>query len=402
MATKKYNDLKKYVREDIPLMFNEINVLKKHFSRVINIFEGNILPPYEILIHPSSICNLNCKWCIGSYVSSKKNKDELLDNNLFNEDNMDRIIDSVINYKKIGYDYETNIYKEFKIENVSFSGITGEPFVANKSLIMAINKLCDAGIKTGIFTNGVLIKKEMFDTLIKLKYLLISIDAGNNKTYSALKCNGKDLEVYDNLLDTIEELIKYKKKKKSNLEINVGYIINQYNYDQLYDLAVKLKSIGVHYLRFKTDIASLLNMNDFQRKESKKQIERIKRELSDDNFDVVEIHNVLDDRSKKRLHNKCFIHYLMGNISADGNVYPCNYHPKKNGKYYDSAIKESFQSIWENIMNYEIDKDIPNICPPVCDPFKNRTNLLLEKAYEIYNNKGIDYLKKCIENIEVK
>ena len=55
MATKKYDDLREYVREDIPLMFNEINVLKKHFSRVINIFEGKILPPYEILIHPSSI-----------------------------------------------------------------------------------------------------------------------------------------------------------------------------------------------------------------------------------------------------------------------------------------------------------------------------------------------------------
>ncbi len=402
MAIEKYDDLKKYVREDIPLMFNEINVLKKHFSRVINVYEGNILPPYEILIHPSSVCNLNCKWCIGGFVSSKKNKDELLPNNLFNVDNMNKVVDSIINYKKIGYDYETNTEKEFKVENVSFSGITGEPFVANKSLLSALNKLCDAGIKTGIFTNGVLIKEDMFDTLIKLKYLLISVDAGNATTYSKLKCDNKDFQTFDELLETMEKLIKYKNKKKSKLEVNVGYIINQFNYNQLYDLAVKLKKIGVHYLRFKTDIASLLNMNTDQRIESRKQIDKIKAELCDDKFDVVEIHNVLDDRSKQRLHTKCFVHYLIGNISADGNVYPCNYHPKKNGIYYDSAITNSFENVWENIMNYDADKDIPNICPPVCDPFKNRTNLLLEKAYEVYKEKGLDYLKKCIDNIEVK
>ena len=59
------NKLINEIRYVIPLEFNEILVLKKHFSRIINLFNKNILPPYEILIHPSSLCNLNCKWCIG-------------------------------------------------------------------------------------------------------------------------------------------------------------------------------------------------------------------------------------------------------------------------------------------------------------------------------------------------
>ena len=33
----------------------------------------------------------------------------------------------------------------------------------------------------------------------------------------------------------------------------------------------------------------------------------------------------------------------------------------------------------------------------MCDPFKNRANKVLEIAYEIYIEYGVDYLKKCID-----
>ena len=46
--------------------------------------------------------------------------------------------------------------------------------------------------------------------------------------------------------------------------------------------------------------------------------------------------------------------------------------------------------------------DPAKICPAVCDPFKNRANKLLEMVYDIYCDKGIDYLKKCIEHTELK
>ena len=93
---------------------------------------------------------------------------------------------------------------------------------------------------------------------------------------------------------------------------------------------------------------------------------------------------------------------MIGNISADGNVYPCNYHSKPNGYYFNSAITEDFGQIWDDIPENIIDKDIPSICPEVCDPFKNRANKLLEITYEIYRNKGIEYLKKCIEHTSSK
>lgn len=397
-----YKELDEIVREDLPIRFNEFDLLKTHFSRIINLFEGNILPPYEILIHPSSICNLNCEWCIGSFVANKKNSEKLLDNKLIDLNNMKKIVNDILSYKKEGINYLNGEKEVFRVKNVSFSGITGEPFIAKESILYAIDKLSENGIRVGAFTNGALIEREMYDTVLKMGYILISLDAGNSKTYSKLKCLNKNSNVFDKVINTIRELNIRKKEINSSTDINIGYVINHYNYTEIYSVAEILKSIGVHYLRFKTDIASLMNMTENERNFAKSEIMKAKKDLEDDYFTIVEIHNVLDDRKKTRNFSKCFVHYLIGNISADGNVYPCNYHPKPNGYYYDSALEKSFGTIWDEIPNNSIDKQIPKICPAVCDPFKNRANKLLEMAYDIYCDKGIDYLKKCIEHTELK
>lgn len=397
-----YDDLDGYVRFDLPRRFNEFDLLKTHFSRIINVFNNNVLPPYEILIHSSSICNLSCEWCIGSFVANKKSCDKLLKNNLFELDNMKKVVDGILGYKKMGKDYLTSEEKEYKVENVTFSGITGEPFIAKESILYAIDKLSSNGIRVGVFTNGTVIEPEMYDTVLKLGYVLISLDAGNKSTYSKLKCMGKNEKMFDKVIETIEGLSKLKQRINSNTDINIGYVINSYNYDELYDVAVILKNAGVHYLRFKTDIASLMTMSNEQREIAKNQIEKIRTELINDKFDIVEIHNVLDDRKKSREFSHCFIHYLIGNISADGNVYPCNYHPKPNGYYYSSAIENNFSSIWDNMLDTDIDKSLPDICPEVCDPFKNRANKLLEITYNIYKEKGLEYLKNCINHTDQK
>lgn len=397
-----YNELDDFVREDLPMQFNEFNLLKKHFSRIVNLFEGKILPPYEILIHPSSLCNLNCEWCIGSFVANKKKSNELLKNNLVDLNNMKKLVNGILSYRKNGVNYWTGEKEEFKVENVSFSGITGEPFVAKESILYAIEELAKNGIRVGVFTNGALIEKNMYDIILQMGYILISLDAGSTSTYSKLKCLNSDSDVFDKVMNTIKELNQRKKEINSSTDINIGYVINHYNYKEIYDAAIKLKSIGVHYLRFKTDIASLMNMTDEERKIAKNEIIRIKENVEDNYFKVVEIHDVLDDRKKTRNFKKCFVHYLIGNISADGNVYPCNYHPKPNGHYYSSAINNNFGQIWNEISHNTVDKEIPEICPAVCDPFKNRANKLLETAYDIYRRNGIEYLKKCIEHAENK
>lgn len=394
------NELKEVVRNDLPGRFCELDFLKRNWSRILNVFDGNILPPYEILIHSSSICNLYCKWCIGNHVADKQSKEALLDNNLNDLENMKKVVSGILNYKKVGKNYDNGERQEFKVENVSFSGITGEPMVSKEAILYAIEELSNNGLRVGMFTNGTLLTEETHSTILKMAYVLISVDAGKETTYSKLKCDGRNLKMLNMVFDNIKALSDKKKIYNSKLDINVGYIINQYNYNEIYDLAKKLKGLGVHYFRIKTDIASEMLMNEEQIKEARKQMEDVKKLLNDENFEIVEIHRLGDEKQKKRNFDKCFIHYLMGAISADGRVYPCNYHPKKNGYFYDSAINKDFGEIWDNLMKYDIDMNIPNICPDRCDPFKNRTNKMLEVAYKIYKEKGIEYLKECMDEIE--
>lgn len=394
------NELRKVIRNDLPGRFCELDFLKRNWSRILNTFDGNIMPPYEILIHTSSICNLYCKWCIGNHVANKQSKEGLLENNLDDLENMKKVVSGILNYKKIGKDYENNTDIEFKVENVSFSGITGEPMVSKEAILYAIDTLSSNGLRVGMFTNGTLLTEETHNIILKMAYVLISIDAGNEQTYSNLKCDGKNLKMLNKVFNNIKALSEKKKIYNSNLDINVGYIINQYNYNEIFELAEKLKGLGVHYFRIKTDIASEMIMNEEQVKEAKKQIEKAKQLLNSENFEIVEIHKLGDEKQKKRNFDKCFIHYLMGAISADGRVYPCNYHPKPNGYSYDSAIDKDFGEIWNNLMEYNTDKEIPSICPDRCDPFKNRTNKMLEVAYKIYKEKGIEYLRECMDEIE--
>lgn len=233
--------LNETIRQDLPGRFSELDFFRRNFSRIVNIYEGNIMPPYEVLIHPCSYCNLSCKWCIGSYVTRDINKDKLLETKLNQVSNMKKIIEGILNYKKEGKDYISEKTSIFKVENVSFSGITGEPMISKDAISYAIKELKKSGIRVGMFTNGVLITPDIQKEILKMDYVLISIDAGNAKTYIRLKCNGKENGTFEKVLNNIESLSKQKEKNNSQLDINIGYIINQYNYEQVYELAKILK-----------------------------------------------------------------------------------------------------------------------------------------------------------------
>ena len=149
------NPLMGFVRKDIPDTFNEVSVLRKHETRFLHALDSDtVLPPYEIIIPPSAVCNLQCQWCIGGRVleekDSYKNSDRL-PSFLIDPGNMEKVIRDVVNYKRDG----------FGVENVSFSGITGEPLVAKKSFIRAVNILKENNVRVGIFSNSVLIDDEL-------------------------------------------------------------------------------------------------------------------------------------------------------------------------------------------------------------------------------------------------
>ncbi|PHU31417.1 hypothetical protein CSW65_06465 [Streptococcus agalactiae] len=98
------------------------------------------------------MCNLKCAWCIGQNITEDKN--DPINNTLMEEGVLSTLVDSIISYRKeVVIDDKKKI---FSTKRVSFSGITGDPLIAQRVLIPQIAKLQENGIETGMFTNGLL------------------------------------------------------------------------------------------------------------------------------------------------------------------------------------------------------------------------------------------------------
>lgn len=384
------------IKTNIPGNFNEAYNFAKRKELMLCIRNNVVVPPYEVLIHPSSYCNLTCEWCIGEYVTTEesvndlevhykpKNKNLVLDNNISNPDVMLELIRNITSYRKrVCCTLEgVDIDKEFRVENISFSGITGEPLVAKKAVKAAIEELFKNNIRIGMFTNGLLIEKDDLDTLTKMSYINISLDAGSNEVYARLKCSGNKSHnlLFDNVLSKINMLVEYKKNTGRDIEVNCSYLIYPENFELLYETAIKLKALGVNKLRLKRDIYGHRLLDSTQRSIYRDIIHNIKQELVDDMFNVIEVHDIDNVSEQVRDFSSCFIQHMMASVGSDGKMYPCNYHPKKNGYMFGNLLTKSFEEIWISDERLNIVREIPSICPKVCDPFKTRSNRLYEKV----------------------
>jgi hypothetical protein len=84
---------------------------------------------------------------------------------------------------------------DFRVHNVSFSGLIGEPLVARMALVPAMSYLVDHDLRVGIFTNGVLMDDRVIDTFVRIAYVHLSLDAATGETYTGLKFRGRQAGV---------------------------------------------------------------------------------------------------------------------------------------------------------------------------------------------------------------
>ena len=404
-----FESFKKYLRTDIPGIFNEIFILKKHRGRFNYVLNTDIvLPPYEVIIHPCSRCNLRCKWCIGGNVPTEKGETKAdlqrLPSTLTDPSKMERLIKNLLSYKKTVTTTEDNkeIKKTYGVENVSFSGLVGEPFVAKESFIRAVELLTEQNIRVGVYSNGTLLDDELIEALLKIAYINIDIDTGRASTYSKLKYRGdskKGKALFNRLVKNIKKLVEARDKSRtSSLEINASYVLYPGNYKEIYEAAKLLKELGISNLRMKQDDSGQNLLSKEQIVKANKLIEKIDR-LVDEKFNFIRIHRLNNPSEMRRTVDSCMITDLIGAIGSDGNVYPCNYHPRPGGFSYGNALEEDFQQIWEGEERKKIKQKLPSICPKVCDPFKNRANKLFAAIKEYQMRYGKEKTKKLINKI---
>lgn len=383
------NVFAKFIRQggDDPRNY-EFNILSKRWGHIKSILLGDtIIPPFEIEMQTSSRCNLSCAWCIGENIQSM-NEVTRLPNNIIPE-NVLKITQSIIDYKK----------GDLGIEVVKFSGFIGEPLVNKKATLMAMDHLNSNNIKVGLFSNGVLLAdQEVQDTVINNDYVHISLDAGTAETFAFTKSKanydfGKNN--FELILKNISLLANLKRQKSANAAINVGFIINQYNYKEIYAISKKLKEIGADSIRFKCDIVDNHNFEVEQMKFISEQMYNAKKDLQCDKFDVIQIHSDDEIKNLQRCNfEKCYSHYLWGTVGSDGNIYPCDHTTFPGAPHYGNAINRSFKDIWEGPLRRQIVAGIPAVCHKICSPFALRINYFLNEIKKIMDEKGVEFVEK--------
>lgn len=398
-----HNPLVGLVRADLEGRFNEADILKRQWDRIQAASQGIIVPPFEVLIHPSSACNLLCVWCIGDHIplhadgktlEASKQSVERLPDTLRDPGNMRRLIDGIIQYKESilldGDDYQ------FRIENVQFSGLIGEPLASRSAILAVVPILAAANIRTGLFTNGILLNDECFTVFQELNYINVSVDAGRSETYDLLKSRRKGADTLSLVLRNIEALTS-RRSTATTLEVNASFVLFPENHHEVYLAASLLKERGVRVLKIKQDISGKRLLSTDQRKATAELLDRIERDLVDSTFRLYRIHDIDDYAAGRREFANCRVTNLMASVGSDGNLYPCNYHPRPHGIAYGSAVERPFKEIWEGTQRAIMRKSLPHVCPDVCDPFKNRSNRLLEAVDDFAARVDNDTLRSSVQ-----
>ena len=198
-----------YSKKEIKILYKEIekNILSKNY------YEDNLnlATPIKVQWKITNKCNLKCKHC---YLGK-------LDGFELNFKKAMEITDTIIN------------------SNVMEVTLSGGECLTYKGIEKIIQKLLNNEIKVDIFTNALLLKRfldKLDETNIEMNKLLfyVSVD-GLKDTHE--KIRGK------NTFDITIENIKYAIDKGYTVVTNT--VINKINYEDIIDMVVLLKKLGV-------------------------------------------------------------------------------------------------------------------------------------------------------------
>lgn len=305
-------------------MFNKSeNFWNRHQERTSDAYFNNYIYPNRYVFVLTNLCNLRCEFC---FQARKKRPDAM----------------------------ETKDWLDLISQIPENSRITltgGEPFVF-KGFREVFNKTVENNY-CNIISNGTLFKKETIEYVIckeNLKVLSVSIDEIYSKNRGVT-----DLQ-WQRMIEGIDYFHQEKKKRKTDISLDVKAVIMDENAHQLFDLNKfafeKLKADTVSYSFLK---GSSIQHSDFEVnydciykdykaykykkfsliKDQLKQIRDYNKQnkkfsfLHPNIFDInnsdgdIEIDYINNVEHDKKFYKPCMSPWGSVHVNVDGNIFPC-------------------------------------------------------------------------------
>lgn len=325
------------------------NKIFAHLGRLEEWLSKGKTMPVMIELDATNVCNYNCPKCSGNKFSPNK---------ALSPEFMKSIVDQVKTFAR----------------SIVFTG-GGEP-LCNKQTANAIEYASKKGLDVGLITNGSLIAKSDYKTLIRCcKWIRASIDADSNADYQ--KIHGTDKTSLGTVWKNIALLAKAKKESGSSCTIGVSYLVNRHNEKGILPFTKKARRTGLDYAQFKP-----FHYSKFFPKAS---LEKAKK-LETKNFKVLaSMHRFVKEEGP---FGRCFKDEFVAAITAEGKMYPCCFTKGIDEFCFGDLNKESFAKIWNSNKRKEVSerKLKSKNCPVMCkyEPL----NKLLWKIYKV-NKEGV-------------
>ncbi len=365
--------LDKFIKHPIDQFNYEKYMLSEHWEETKNILQGkNDFFLTEVELSPSAICNFNCPHCIGKnelLVKPAENKEMII-----SADNTEILLNRIVEINNGILDWDRNL-------NMRLSGLTGEPLMAEDSVMRALelkNALSTYNenpvhIRIGLNTNGFLLDDAIMEVLVKHCNFV-------HVAYPLLK----DKETENIVMRNVCKLVELRNKTEgTKLEINVDYILTKESFAGILNAALILKRIGVDRLRIRPDDypqrGRELNVQEL--KVIKKEFKEI-RKLANDNFSIE--FPQTDEEIMCGIpapdFEHCWFSKSFSGINQLGEIAMCQFKIFDNGNRAN-LLKDDLKTLLEN--REESFKALnPSLDCQVCTPMALRVNRLMEWMYK--------------------
>lgn len=335
--------------------------------------------PFVVEFDPTTACNLACPDCISG--------------SLLNQGQIERQRIKSLTQEMV----------DAGVQAVILIG-GGEPMM-HADIGWVINTLGEAGVRIGITTNGLYLKKHLEVTSRYADWVRVSMDAGTSETFNRLRPSRTGKSMFNMAIDNMRAYAQAKRGRLgySFMVFSEGsYGFQEFttlaekpeiraiktNVHEIYQAAVLAKSIGCDYF----EVKPMYDVNHFsvmQRAEIAQevydQLDRC-RALNDDQFSVIEAVKLRETLSggiglEPKSYRRCAVAQLRTLVTPSG-VYVCPYFRGVESKKIGDISQTSFRDMWHGDQRAKVmDRlDPSRDCRMHC--IRHQSNLTIEQQLE--------------------
>jgi len=282
----------------------------------------------------------------------------------------DRLKQAIIDFGDIG------------VKAVTFSG-GGEPLVY-PNIKDAFALVLENGVDLSLITNGQLLTGEISELLQGAKWVRISMDSCDEKTFSRMRNIPE--QAFKKL---VQNIVDFAKVKNRGCEFGINFVINHDNAHQVFDMAKFVKNLGVNHIKYTARITKdLFDYHKGFKDQAVEQIHNAKDQLADDNFKVINKYE--DDFNLcmvfERTYSRCSIMQIITVLAANSKVYLCHDKAYVTGGDLGDLSEMTFKEIWfsESTKRLFREFDAKKSCRHHC--VYDERNVLINEAFKCADN----------------